>query len=260
MTDLKLRIVASEGGSPPDAVVLSSADGTFGVRRQDTLAVIVADGTAMVQDAGDPTVWTYTVAGVVAGVVYEWVAEVQFPNSTHHFEGEVTAAAEADCAAMISIADADALLAVHVLSSELADWSGLSSADKGVLLCRAQQMIEAGRWDGVVYDDDQAYAFPRKDDDGDLIGDDNPADPDSPLAPLAVREALALLAFSFVNRADAWEQHESRLAGLASHSAGGISKAYTTPAGRSHAQQALQVIPAVWTRLARFWFRGGRIV
>lgn len=260
MTDLKLRIVASEEGSPPDAVVLSSADGTFGVRRQDTLAVIVADGTAMVQDAGDPTVWTYTVAGVVAGVVYEWVAEVQFPNSTHHLEGEVTAPAEADCAAMISIADADALLAIHVLSSELADWSGLSSADKGVLLCRAQQMIEAGRWDGVPYDDDQAYAFPRKDDDGDLIGDDNPADPDSPLAPLAVREALALLAFSFVNRADIWERRQAIASGLASQGTAGLSEAYVAAGGPSQVKGDLSAVPQVWSRLGRFWRVGGRII
>jgi len=161
----------------------------------------------------------------------------------------------------ITIADADALLAGLVLSTELADWTALSDPDRQVLLDRAQAMIEAATWDGVKYDEDQAYAFPRQDDDGDLIGVENDADPSMPLAPLAVREALALLAFSFVNRADAWEGFEMRTGGgLASHSAGGISKAYQARTGRSDANEALQVIPGVWTRLGQFWRRGGRIV
>lgn len=157
----------------------------------------------------------------------------------------------------ITIADADTLLAGLVLSTELVDWTGLTSGDKQVLLDRAQAMVEAGLWDGTPWNEDQTYAFPRKDDDGNLIGED--AQP-APLAPLAVREALALLAFSFLDRPDAWEQFEMRLAGLASHSAGGIAKAYTPRTGRSDAQEALRVIPAVWTRLGPLWRRGGRIV
>jgi len=261
MTSVMLRIVASEEGNPPNAVVLSSQGGTFGVRRQDTQEIIVADGTAMVQDGSDPTLWTYTVADIIAGVVYEWVAEVQFPTSTHHFEGEVTASDDPDCAALLNVAQVDALLAIHVLSADLTEWTALSTADKGVLICRAQAMIDAGTWDGTLWSETQAYSFPRKDDDGELIGVENDADEDNPLPPLAVREALALLAFSFVNRADAWEGFEMRTGGgLASHSAGGISKAYQPRTGRSDANESLRVIPSVWTRLGQFWRRGGRIV
>ncbi|GEM_PF-2290011 len=262
MTDLVLRIQADEEGLPPDAVLLSSEDGTFGVRRKDTLEVIVADGAAMTQNATDPTIWEYTISDAIVGVVYEWVAEVQFPASTHHFEDEATPVdLTTSCDAMLTVAQIDALLAIHVLSGDLADWSGLTTADKGVLICRAQTMIDAGRWDGEEYDVGQAYSFPRVDEDGDLIGDDNDADPDNPLAPLRVREALALLAFSFVHRPDAWEGFELRISGgLASHSAGGIAKAYTPRTGASDAKESLRLIPDVWTRLAPFWFRGGRII
>ncbi len=262
MTDLKLSIEADEEGLPPDAVLLSSEDGTFGVRRKDTLEVIVADGVAMTQDATNPKLWTYTISGAIVGVVYEWVAEVQFPASTHHFEDEATPVdLTTSCDAMLSVAQVDALLAIHVPSADLTDWTGLTSADKGVYICRAQAMIDAGRWDGEEYDVGQAYSFPRTDDDGDLIGVENDADPDSPLAPLKVREALALLAFSFVHRPDAWEGFELRISGgLAAHSAGGISKSYQPRTGASDAKEALRLIPDVWTRLAPFWFRGGRII
>jgi len=261
MTDLRLEIEADDEGTPPDAVTLQDSTGAFGVRRKDTLEVVVASGTAMVQDATNPKLWRYTVADVVAGVTYEWVARLQFPDAVDFYETEDVAPAEASCDAMLTIGDVDALLAAHVLSGDIVDWTGLSAADKGVYICRAQTMIDAGRWDGTLYDADQAYSFPRKDRDDELIGETNDADPDSPLPPLRVREALALLAFSFVHRPDAWEGFELRISGgLASHSAGGISKAYQPRTGASDAREALRLIPGVWTRLQPFWFRGGHIV
>ncbi len=161
-------------------------------------------------------------------------------------------------ASQITIADADALLTGLVLSSERAGWDELIDDDKQVLLNRAQALVEAGSWDGRKYDDEQAYAFPRLDDDDNLIGEES--DPD-PLAPLAVREALALLAWSFIDRADIWDAFELRISGsLASHSAGGIAKAYTPRTGRGDVWEALRAVPDVWRRLERFWRRGGRIV
>ena len=261
MTDLKLTIEADEEGLPPDAVLLSSADGTFGVRRKDTLEVIVADGTAMVQDATNLNLWTYTIVGAIVGVTYEWVAEIQFPASTHHVEDEATPAdLTTSCDAMLTIAQVDALLAIHVPSADLTDWTGLSNADKSVYICRAQNMIDAGTWKGVKWDSEQSFSFPRKDADGVLIGVANEADPDNPLAPLPVREALALLSHSFVHRSDLWERHEGQAMGLVSHSAGGIAKAYTPRHGRLEAQHALRTVTDVWLRLERFWRRGGAIV
>lgn len=251
----------NKGGLPADAVTLQDKANVFGMRRKDTLEVVIAAGTAMVQDGSDPRLWEYTFDSPIAGVTYEWVARIVFGSDVYYAEFEKTASAEASCDAMLSISEVDAILAAHVLSTNLADWTDLSAADKGILICRAQAMIDAGRWDGTLYDADQAYSFPRKDSDGNLIGVDNDADPDSPLAPLRVREGLALLAFSFVHRPDAWEGFELRISGgLASHSAGGIAKAYQPRTGASDAREALRLIPDVWTRLAPFWFRGGHIV
>lgn len=158
----------------------------------------------------------------------------------------------------ITPADADGFLADLVLSSERSGWDALASGDKQVLLNRAQALLDSGTWDGAAYDDDQAFAFPRTDDDGLLIGVE--AEPD-PLAPLAIREALALLAWSFIDRGDLWEAFELRISGsIASHSAGGIAKAYTPRTGRSDAWEALRTVPDVWRRVERFWRRGGRIV
>lgn len=157
----------------------------------------------------------------------------------------------------ITINDADTLLTGLVLSTERAAWDALSDPDKQVLLNRAQAMVDAGNWEGVKYDDDQTYAFPREDDDGELIGES--ADPD-PLAPLAVREALALLAWSLIERDDVWERRRSIASGLASQAVSGISEAYTGDGGASKLRGDLQAIPEVWTRLATYWRVGGRIV
>lgn len=158
----------------------------------------------------------------------------------------------------ITPAEASTLLDGLVLSTERAGWDALSTPDQQVLLNRAQAMVDAGSWRGRKYDEDQAHAFPRLDDDDNLIGEE--AEPD-PLAPLAVREALALLAWSFIDRGDLWEAFELRISGsIASHSAGGIAKAYTPRTGRSDAWEALRTVPDVWRRVEPFWRRGGRIV
>lgn len=158
----------------------------------------------------------------------------------------------------ITPAQADTLLAGLVLSADLTDWSGLIEADKQVLLNRAQAMIDAGAWNGTPYDDDQAYAFPRTDDDGELIGVEN--EPDDPLPPVAVQEALALLAFSFVHRADIWERRQAIASGLASQGTAGLSEAYVAAGGPSQVKGDLSAVPQVWSRLGRFWRVGGRII
>lgn len=260
MTDLRIEIEIDDEGSPPDAAALQDSTGTFGVRRKDTLEVVVASGTAMVQDATNPNLWRYNVADVVPGVTYEWVVRAAFPDAVDYLEFERLIPDEADCEALLNVGQVDALLAIHVLSADLTDWSALSTADKGVLICRAQAMIDAGSYQGQRWNADQAFSFPRRDDDGALIGVKNDADPDNPLPPLAVREALALLAHSFIQRADLWERHTGRRSGLASQSVSGISEAYVASGSVTQHRADLQLISDVWMRLGRFWSIGGRII
>ncbi len=157
----------------------------------------------------------------------------------------------------ITPAEADTFLAALVLAADLTDWSALSTADKQVLLSRAQAMVEAGSWDGRKHDEDQTFAFPRLDDDDELIGEESEPDP---LAPLAVREALALLAHSFIHRADIWSRREAIAGGLASQGTAGLSEAYVPTGGASRVKGDLSAVPQVWARLGPLWRRGGRII
>lgn len=260
MTQMRLEIRTDDDLNPAQGVTLQDSTSTFGVRRKDTQEIIVASGTAMVQDAADPRIWRYTVADVAPGVTYEWVARIDHGDAIDFFETEDTPPDEAECNALLNVGQVDALLAIHVLSADLADWSALSAADKGVLICRAQAMIDAGTYKGQKWADDQPFSFPRRDDDGVLIGVENEADEDNPLAPLAVREALALLAHSFVHRADLWERHTGRRSGLASQSVSGISEAYIASGSVTQHRADLQLISDVWMRLGRFWRVAGRII
>lgn len=157
----------------------------------------------------------------------------------------------------ITPAEASTLLDGLVLSTERAGWDALITADQQVQLNRAQAMVEAGCWDGRKYDEDQVFAFPRLDDDDELIGEE--AEPD-PLAPLAVREALALLAWSLIDRPDIWSRREAIAGGLASQGTAGLSESYVVAGGASQVKGDLSAVPQVWARLGPLWRRGGRIV
>ena len=56
-----------------DEVRFSAPDGSFGIRRLDTMAVVVADGTLMTRSSEG--VYTYNLVEPVLGLVYEYWAE-----------------------------------------------------------------------------------------------------------------------------------------------------------------------------------------
>jgi hypothetical protein len=82
-------------GTPPGvltnatSVVLSDPTGAYGVRRADTLEIIVADGTVM--ELTSTGVYTYIIEDAVAGVTYEYWVEVLLDGDTYRKEGTITA-------------------------------------------------------------------------------------------------------------------------------------------------------------------------
>lgn len=161
--------------------------------------------------------------------------------------------------ALITNSEADTHIARLVIAADRAGWDALSTTDKDIRLRQAQAVLDAGRWRGTVYDEDQLYSFPRCEDDGTLIGVVDETDPDSPLAPLSVREALALMAWSMTDHADAWTCAEQIIAGIQSQSGGGMSTS-ATDRNRPPALTRLMVCPAAWDRLRRLQMWGGRLV
>ena len=78
-------------------VYLSSSDGTYGIRRNDTGAAVVADGTVMTEDSTG--VYSYSFTDPAYGLSYTYVLEFTYGGETHHiageFDGPTAAAAEA---------------------------------------------------------------------------------------------------------------------------------------------------------------------
>lgn len=66
------------------SALLSDPTGTFGVKRNDTNAVVVADGTAMTNAATG--IYRYTFTKPADGLTYTWWAEILYAGSTYRFE------------------------------------------------------------------------------------------------------------------------------------------------------------------------------
>lgn len=69
-----------------DSVKLSDATGTYGVKRLDTDAVVVADDTAMTEVSTG--VYTYTFTDPAAGLTYEYVIEAVYNGITTRETGQ----------------------------------------------------------------------------------------------------------------------------------------------------------------------------
>ena len=78
---------------------LSDPTGTFGVKRTDNDAVVVADGTAM--DNPSTGSYQYTVTEPAVGLTYEYWIEIVYGGETTRYEFSITGAS----AALISTAD-----------------------------------------------------------------------------------------------------------------------------------------------------------
>lgn len=72
------------------SAVLSDPTGTFGVKRNDTDATVVADGAAMTNSATG--VYTYTFTEPAAGLTYTYYVEWVYAGLTHRAEFGVTGA------------------------------------------------------------------------------------------------------------------------------------------------------------------------
>jgi len=72
----------------PTSIVLSDPTGAYGVKRNDTGAVVVADGTAM--EKLDTGYYTYSFADPDYGLTYTYWIEIVYSGETYYYEGTVT--------------------------------------------------------------------------------------------------------------------------------------------------------------------------
>lgn len=90
MSQTTIRKKWSADGVPvnPTSVKLSDPTGAYGVRRTDTLAVVVADDTNMTNVTTG--VYTHTFSDPVDGLTYEYYVEVVYAGETYHYQGTIS--------------------------------------------------------------------------------------------------------------------------------------------------------------------------
>ena len=91
MSSRKIRIVWKVEDTATDATsaVLSDTTGTYGVKRNDTDAVVVADGTAMTK-VGTGT-YEYSFDEPASGLSYTAYAEIVYEGQTYWIERDLAA-------------------------------------------------------------------------------------------------------------------------------------------------------------------------
>lgn len=150
----------------------------------------------------------------------------------------------------MTVATSDEILAVHVLSADRVEWDALSDNDKAVQISKAQELVQAGLWNGVPVDSAQEFVFPRIDEDGNYLGR---SVTDQSLPADDILAAIALMAWHMTDNVGAWSRLENRTAGhMAGQAVSGVSVSYTA-SNLTFIQQQLQLCPFAWQRLKKYW-------
>ena len=161
MSTLQLNVTLRVAGALVDAdapPTLAAKDGTYGVKRADTGAVVVAAGAAMARlSLGQ---YTYELTGAVAGVKYLYVARVVYKGAPSYVPGErTTAVTTPNAPSYLTVDEADAIAAEI---SGTPAWDASAADLKARALATATADVDgAMRYQGRPYDPDQRLQFPR---------------------------------------------------------------------------------------------------
>ena len=85
----------------PTSFTVAAATGVYGVRRQDTGAVVVASGIALVRDSLG--IYHLSWEDPAAGLVYEYVLRCVYAGETHYFAGIVVGGSGPDYAGIYDL-------------------------------------------------------------------------------------------------------------------------------------------------------------
>lgn len=141
------------------SVKFSDPTGTFGVKRTDTGAIVVADGTDLDHDGTG--LYSYTLVEPAAGLTYHYWIEFVFNGETYRIEKTATAGVAPDADSYCTVEEADAIAdALPGLASYKA---ASDDAKLAALVLATLDLDNNGPWQGAKYDllTPQALAFPR---------------------------------------------------------------------------------------------------
>jgi hypothetical protein len=142
------------------SVILSNNAATYGVKRQDNDAVVVADGTAMTKTATGT--YQYEFTDPADDLTYDYVLEVTYSGETYWISGELEGpAASAGVDAYATSVEGDAYFGEQL---NITTWTGASTINKGKALQMGTNIIDRLNFRGEKTVSTQDNQFPRKDD------------------------------------------------------------------------------------------------
>jgi hypothetical protein len=150
----------------PTSVILSDPTATYGVKRNDNDAVVVADGTAMTKVSTG--IYRHEFDDPANDLTYTYYLEAVIEGETYHVEGTLTGPVSSVAPTVtvgtncyISVADATTYYD-SILDAE--PWDDATAANKARALLMATKAIDNLNYVGDKADEDQALEFPREDD------------------------------------------------------------------------------------------------
>lgn len=201
------------------SVVLSDPTGAFGVKRTDTGAVVVADGTAMTKDGVG--LYSHTFTDPASGLVYSYWIEFVYLGATYRIERSKSGTAAAQLNSYLNAGPARDLAAELPATHMAAVNAATDDALQAALNQASIDVDAAGPYQGRRYDADQVREFPRID--GDRLVDEDAAG--EAVVPTAVLLAVLHQANSIL--ADKRRKRlEARHDGVVSQGVGSLNEAY----------------------------------
>lgn len=155
-TTISRRIVIDGALTDAESVVLANREGTYGVKRMDTGAVVVAAGTAMIRDGVG--LYHYTFTDPAPWLIYNYWIKARVNGIDYYSEKDLSGPA-AGSAGYVEMEEADAMAADL---PGLIAYKAATGQQKAAALSSATSDIDAGmRYQGRKYEPDQSRQFPR---------------------------------------------------------------------------------------------------
>lgn len=143
-----------------DAIVLADATNAYGVRRQDTLGVVVAAGTAIPRISQG--IYQYTFTDPAPDLIYDWVGKWTIASKSgydpHIAYGGTSTSIGVPILSLSSVAAGNTYFSSRLFATA---WTGASSDVKQQGQNDATRILNRFAWKGVQTSSTQANAWPR---------------------------------------------------------------------------------------------------
>ncbi len=153
------KVAANADEIPVLIDAIEDEDGTYGVKRLDTSAVVVSAGVAMTQIGVGR--YSYELSDVTPGVRYRFAYRILVGGEKYLGTYDITATDEPTDDRYLSVSEAN-VLALTISAASLGRWQTASTVDKERALLQATMEIDAAmRYQGRKVDPEQTLEFPR---------------------------------------------------------------------------------------------------